>query len=206
MKKQYLMTWEYIITIADQNDFLVYTHGFLRFKQRNLRRPTSSNFLPSIMNLSEMRTFACILGFVLSVWLADTAYAGWACDSLSIAPNLTRTVQRTLTENGFEAGPIDGQWGGMTENALKQFQRRNNLPDTGLLDQHTVDALFGKEAGIIVHRVRLPAVGDDPQGWERHQKEMEEARRSADIVIIENVEGFGDKEYEEMCERFKRSE
>ena len=40
---------------------------------------------------------------------------------------------------------VDGAFGPKTEEALKQFQRKNGLPDTGIYDEQTHTALTGEE-------------------------------------------------------------
>lgn len=52
-----------------------------------------------------------------------------------------REVQHRLKEAGFEPGPIDGKFGTMTKRALRQFQRANDIPTTGTLDEVTQKAL-----------------------------------------------------------------
>jgi hypothetical protein len=52
-----------------------------------------------------------------------------------------RNVQQALNAKGFNAGPVDGQWGPSTESALKQFQTAQGLPSTGVLDTPTKNAL-----------------------------------------------------------------
>jgi hypothetical protein len=54
---------------------------------------------------------------------------------------LVRSVQRSLNDRGFGAGPVDGQWGPSTETALRDFQQANGLAQTGNLDARTIDAL-----------------------------------------------------------------
>lgn len=54
---------------------------------------------------------------------------------------LVRSVQQSLNRRGFDAGPVDGQWGPSTENALRDFQRSNGLAQTGNLDDRTLSAL-----------------------------------------------------------------
>ena len=52
-----------------------------------------------------------------------------------------RSVQRALNERGYDAGPVDGQWGAVTQSAIKRFQLANGLPATGELGQQTLMAL-----------------------------------------------------------------
>lgn len=54
---------------------------------------------------------------------------------------MVRSAQEALKQNGFDAGPSDGRWGPSTENAVKNFQQAQGLPQSGELDQKTLDAL-----------------------------------------------------------------
>lgn len=54
---------------------------------------------------------------------------------------LVRSVQQALNDKGFHAGTADGQWGPSTEEAVRQFQKANGLPQTGGLDQRTLATL-----------------------------------------------------------------
>jgi hypothetical protein len=52
-----------------------------------------------------------------------------------------REVQRALQEKGYDAGPVDGIVGPKTRSGVKQFQRAENLPATGKLDEKTAERL-----------------------------------------------------------------
>jgi len=52
-----------------------------------------------------------------------------------------RAVQQALNDRGYNAGPVDGQWGATTQEAVKRFQRASGLPDTGELAPSTLSAL-----------------------------------------------------------------
>jgi tellurite resistance protein len=54
-------------------------------------------------------------------------------------------VQRALAGRGFNPGPIDGQWGKKSINALKAFQRANGLAATGVFDSSAAEVLFPAE-------------------------------------------------------------
>jgi len=49
-----------------------------------------------------------------------------------------REVQQTLYNIGFWPGPVDGIQGSRTRAAIREFQRRENLPVTGRMDNETV--------------------------------------------------------------------
>jgi peptidoglycan hydrolase-like protein with peptidoglycan-binding domain len=48
-----------------------------------------------------------------------------------------RDAQRALKAKGFDPGPIDGKMGPRTSAAVKQFQGKENLTETGTLDAET---------------------------------------------------------------------
>src|SRR5215213_424853 len=58
------------------------------------------------------------------------------------AMNLSRDqivqLQQALNDHGFDAGEVDGVFGGKTIAALKRFQSKAGLQPTGLLDQQTL--------------------------------------------------------------------
>jgi peptidoglycan hydrolase-like protein with peptidoglycan-binding domain len=55
--------------------------------------------------------------------------------------DLFRQVQEKLHAQGFDAGPVNGDWGAKTQTALAQFQRARDLPASGSLDQRTLAEL-----------------------------------------------------------------
>ncbi len=61
-----------------------------------------------------------------------------------------RTLQQRLATAGFDPGPIDGIFGGLTESAVSRYQSAKGLPATGAVDQATWDLLMTDPA--------LPAV------------------------------------------------
>lgn len=52
-----------------------------------------------------------------------------------------RLLQRALQERGFYRGPIDGDFGGRTQQAVRQFQRQQGLAVTGVVNAATWEAL-----------------------------------------------------------------
>ena len=50
-------------------------------------------------------------------------------------------VQEKLHQYGFDAGPVNGQFGTKTQAALAQFQLAMTLPASGALDDDTLRAL-----------------------------------------------------------------
>jgi hypothetical protein len=52
-----------------------------------------------------------------------------------------KAIQKTLKEEGFYQGAVDGKWGNMSAAALQNFQRRYGLKATGRLDDATREML-----------------------------------------------------------------
>jgi peptidoglycan hydrolase-like protein with peptidoglycan-binding domain len=55
--------------------------------------------------------------------------------------DLNKRVQQKLHEQGFDAGPVNGDFGAKTQAALTQFQLSRALPASGMLDEETLAAL-----------------------------------------------------------------
>jgi hypothetical protein len=53
-----------------------------------------------------------------------------------------RSAQQALQEKGFDPGPVDGVKGAKTTAAIKEFQQKNNLTVTGMLDPETRERLL----------------------------------------------------------------
>jgi LysM repeat protein len=94
-------------------------------------------------------------------------------------PSVTK-AQELLVKNGYPLAPFgaDGDFGGVTETAVKTFQRQNGLPENGKIDQATLGKL---EAGAA-QNVKYPeydklfadgvmrttiAIGYDEGGWQK---------------------------------------
>ena len=52
-----------------------------------------------------------------------------------------RQAQEALKAQGHDPGPVDGVMGPQTKDALRAYQRAQNLTETGQLDQQTTDKL-----------------------------------------------------------------
>ena len=55
--------------------------------------------------------------------------------------NTIRRAQQALNARGYNAGPVDGQWGQSTMDAVRRFQASAGLPVTGELGPNTLNAL-----------------------------------------------------------------
>jgi peptidoglycan hydrolase-like protein with peptidoglycan-binding domain len=66
-------------------------------------------------------------------------------DSGSRVSNLEKgkkkDIEQALEDKGFEPGSVDGVIDSQTQSAISQFQRDNNLPATGTVDEQTAKQL-----------------------------------------------------------------
>jgi peptidoglycan hydrolase-like protein with peptidoglycan-binding domain len=60
---------------------------------------------------------------------------------LYLGKQATIQIQQKLDEQGAGAGKADGIWGPETEDAVRKFQQKKDLPATGRLDLQTLAAL-----------------------------------------------------------------
>jgi peptidoglycan hydrolase-like protein with peptidoglycan-binding domain len=64
-----------------------------------------------------------------------------ASSQVSLASSTIEQIQRTLNEKGYDAGPVDGNWGSQTQSALKDFQKAQGMQASGQPDKQTLAAL-----------------------------------------------------------------
>lgn len=86
----------------------------------------------------------------------EEAYPDNAPLLASPGPNaeFIKQVQHKLHEQGFDAGPINGDFGAKTQTALGQFQLSRVLPASGALDDQTL-------AELGVTRAAQASVGEE---------------------------------------------
>lgn len=53
-----------------------------------------------------------------------------------------KTIQKILTQSGFRCGGVDGDFGSMTEEAVKEFQRANKIVIDGYVGEKTWNKLL----------------------------------------------------------------
>jgi hypothetical protein len=87
----------------------------------------------------------------------------------ALGPEQIREVQKQLKEAGFNPGPIDGQLGRQTSQAIREYQKDNGLPQTGRLDEPTRELLMAERSQPSSGRMDAPSgsapsrpMGDEP--------------------------------------------
>jgi len=92
-------------------------------------------------------TVAAVKAFQKSAGLPETGYPDPATQqamSTKLAEKKSASIaalQTILKAGGFYTGAIDGVWSPAVEGALKAFQKKATLPETGTMDQATLAAL-----------------------------------------------------------------
>lgn len=77
---------------------------------------------------------------------------------------VTREVQRLLTEQGYDPGPIDGFMGRRTEGALKAYQKANGLSVTGRPDAETTILLrHNRIVSPPIEKQSIPSPSETPE-------------------------------------------
>ncbi len=61
--------------------------------------------------------------------------------AMNVSPEDIRKAQEALTANGHNPGSTNGTMDAKTQQALRDFQKANKLPVTGILDQQTAKKL-----------------------------------------------------------------
>jgi peptidoglycan hydrolase-like protein with peptidoglycan-binding domain len=73
--------------------------------------------------------------------------------------DLVRDVQRQLKAQGYYPGALDGNFGSQTATALRAYQRSYRLPETGRLDETTLQSLLPERSEVS----RAPQLSRGPE-------------------------------------------
>lgn len=96
-----------------------------------------------------------------------------------------RQVQERLSELGYRTGTPDGDFGPMTQGAVRDFQTANGLQTTGAVDNATRQRLFSAEAKpastIAAENGDFPRLGRYPPGSEAQRQLFRAAAREAGV-------------------------
>jgi branched-chain amino acid transport system substrate-binding protein len=108
-----------------------------------------------INGLESPEMTAAIAAFQTSVGLPPTGIWDAATDAAmrealgeqaAALTQSTMEVQQLLTELGFYTGPIDGIWSQEVTDAVKALQRELGVPETGIIDAATLQAVYDRGA------------------------------------------------------------
>ncbi len=113
----------------------------------------------------------CEKGAVMAAWVALLVTAISALGQ-EAAPRNSRedviSIQIGLDDAGFSPGQIDGNWGGMTRQALAAWQQANELKPTGEFDADTAANFPAVEANYtnyVVTAADLAKITRIPEDW-----------------------------------------
>jgi peptidoglycan hydrolase-like protein with peptidoglycan-binding domain len=97
---------------------------------------------------------------IAALSLSGAALAAGPSGTAGSQNNDVTQVQQKLKSEGLYNGPVDGIDGPKTQQALKQFQQKNGLSQTGKLDQKTESKLgIGESSGSS-----MPPAGSSSRG------------------------------------------
>ena len=163
----------------------------------------------------KKQLISLFLIFVLLLSFCTVSYAVKpATLSLKSTGDNVKSLQKSLISLGYLKGKADGVFGSKTEEAVKKFQKDNNLEPTGMLDDDTLTLLIWDMLPEKLDRV-MPLVSGKPStypdtvyiptdgGKKRHATReccnMEDPRK----VSIRNAEEIGfDACKIKYCERY----
>lgn len=102
---------------------------------------------PAMATTSAASSVARALTSITAADIEAATYTGGDLPAGQSA--LTVKVQALLDRSGISPGVVDGWRGGMSESAIKAFQRRAGLPMTGRMDHAVWDLLQGYAAAPV---------------------------------------------------------
>jgi len=79
-----------------------------------------------------------------------------------------KKLQQRLVDLNYLSGGVDGSYGNGTANAVSAFQKEAGLPETGIADEATQNALFADDApkSKVYNKLDYKAVARDPDAHE----------------------------------------
>ena len=127
---------------------------------------------------------------VLGLCLFIVVSAGLFISHAAQYNQIVYQAQKALKGLGYNPGPIDGLWGNKTQRALQRFQRDNNLPLTGRLDELTkakLDTASSSRSTLAVipgSKTESTTLKDEID-LEKKQEILKQKRRELDHLRIE---------------------
>ena len=94
------------------------------------------------MKLNKLKAFVLISVITFANLNTSIADDKFSCD--------LKGAQVALKNQKINVGPADGIWGKGTSSGVKKFQSAKGIPETGLLDERTCDALGVKKSCKVV--------------------------------------------------------
>lgn len=104
----------------------------------------------------------------------------------SVSPDVVQDIQRNLQDRGYDVGQVDGMWGRRTAQALRNFQRDQDIQASGRIDQQTLAALGLGEAQQMGQ-----APGQPDTDLQRRQRMEQDQLGETPAVEPESDDGLG---------------
>lgn len=93
-------------------------------------------------------------------------------------------VQKDLAKQGLFKAQVTGFFGALTEKAVKQFQQKNGLPETGIVDSATKEALANKKvSGKNLMQLSNAEAMNKIQELMDKIKKLEEQLKAAQVAL-----------------------
>lgn len=94
--------------------------------------------------------------------------------------NQVRSVQQNLADRGYDPGRVDGRWGTRTQQALRDFQRDQNMRANGRPDPQTLAALGVESGSPATQTGQLPA--DNPSSVDVQGRDVNNPQAQGGIL------------------------
>jgi len=115
--------------------------------------------------------FITVIALILALGILGVSFSPSA---LAAGSEDIKQVQKSLTDKGYDAGPVDGVLGPRTRAGLRQYQSSENLTVTGRLDVETAGKLgVGPESPVGSFKAAGQDVG---QGGQELGHEMQQGK------------------------------
>ena len=99
-----------------------------------------------------MKKIVALLIAVALIILSVSALADFNPIAKGAKGGVVKGIQSRLIELDFLSGNADGDFGGATEKAVKEFQSSKGMDATGIVDEATYEALYEGAEGLISFR------------------------------------------------------
>ncbi len=149
-------------------------------------------------HLAALRTIFRLLCAACLLFAAPASFAFQASASNTQLAQKSKAlspkeIQQRLKDLGFDPGPIDGAFGDRTATALRAFQRKAGVPETGTVDDATMKELIASGEAKMLHSVPtalLPANTSLENFGTKIILRPAEKRKSAMVVVIPRSGGY----------------
>ena len=112
----------------------------------------------------------------------DAPVARAGTEEIAATRAQVRQVQQQLNALGYDAGPVDGQYGRKTRQAILQFERDHDLPTVGLPDAHVRERI-----AAALRRKRADRAAEDGGELAIYDSEARELAGEPNLVTAADI-------------------